>query len=183
MNNQNLKLFCLWGFICGVNFFFGSYIVGFITRTEFIYSSEWIFMSSMFDVEEIFFTILSITMSLLIGRLVTPLFLMSSSSELLIKPKFRLFYIIAQVFIPWVLGVIVFQILTTPEHYLPLTFKTLTPIFILLPSLFTFNSIRNENIYLKGIVRKSYFRWSIVIVVIAILFFYRVLLNFGFRLF
>jgi hypothetical protein len=183
LHNQNLKLFYLWVFINGANFFFGSYIVGFITRTEFIYTTEWIFMSSMFDVEEIIFTTIAISISLLIGRLATPLFLLTSGSEKIIAPRFRLFYVINQVFLPWMIGVIVFQIITMPEHYLPLTFKTITPIFIILPSLFTYNSMRNENIHISETARRNYFKWSIVIAVIAVLFFYRVLLNFGLRLF
>jgi hypothetical protein len=183
LRSQNLKLFYLWGFINGANFFFGSYIVGFITRTEFIYSTEWIFLSSMFDVEEIIFTVIAFTILLLIGRLVTPLFLLSSSSEKLISPGFRLFYVLGQVFLPWIIGVIAFQVLTTPEHYLPLTLKTLTPFLILIPSLFTHNSVRNENIQISGVARKNYLRWSLVIIVFAILFFYRIILSFGLRLF
>jgi hypothetical protein len=181
--NHGLKLFFLWGFINGANFFFGSYVVGFITRTEFIYSTEWLFMSSMFDVEEIFFTVIAIIICLLIGRLVTPLFIFTASSEKIIEPRFRLFFILNQVLFPWLIGIIVFYLLTTPEHYIPLIFKTITPIFILLPSLFTYNSLRNDNIHVGGIVRKNYFRWSIVILVVAILFFYRILLDVGLKLF
>jgi hypothetical protein len=183
LNSQNLKLFFLWGFICGLNLFFGSYIAGFITRTEFIYVTEWIFMSTMFDVEEIFFAITSISVSLLIGRLVTPLFLLSTGSLTMIESRFRLYYIITHVLIPWGIGVIVFFLLTTPTHYFPLFIKTLTPVFILLPSLFTYNSVRNSSIQATGVVRRSYFRWSVIIIVIAILFFYRILLNFGLQFF
>jgi hypothetical protein len=181
--SHGLKLFFLWGFICGANFFFGSYVVGFVTRTEFIYATEWIFMSSMFDVEEIIFTVISMTIALLIGRLATPLFLLTAGSEKMIAPNFRLIFILTQVFFPWLFGVLIFQVLTTPQHYFPFTLKTITPLFILVPTLFTFNSVRNENIRVSGVVKKNYFRWSIVILVIAILFFYRVLLNFGLKLF
>jgi hypothetical protein len=183
ITNQNLKLFYLWGFINGVNMFFGSYIAGFITRTEFIYASEWIFMSSMFDVEEIVFTFIAITILLLIGRLVTPLFLLTSGSATLISPKFRLYYILSRIFIPWAIGVMIFFLMTNPIHYLPLTIKTLTPVFVLITSLFTYNSIRNHNIHTTGVIRKNYFRWSIIIAVIALIFFYRILLNIGLQFF
>ena len=56
ISSQNLRLFFLWGFVNGMNFFFGSYIAGFLTRADFIYASEWLFMSQMFDAEEIVFT-------------------------------------------------------------------------------------------------------------------------------
>ncbi|NVO18471.1 MAG: hypothetical protein HXX13_02160 [Bacteroidetes bacterium] len=182
-NFQNLRLFYLWGFIAGLNFFFGSYLVGFITRTEFIYTTEWLFMSSMFDVEEIIFAVISIAISLIVGRLVTPLFLITSGSEKIIEPKYRFFFILNQIYFPWATGVVIFYLIMTPVHYLPLTLKLITPIFILLPSLFTFNSSRNETIHITGVARKGYFRWSIVILVIAILFFYRVFLSLGLKFF
>lgn len=181
--SQNLKMFYLWGFICGANLFFGSYIVGFITRTEFIYVTEWIFMSTMFDVEEIIFAIISISISLLIGRLVTPLFLLATGSPRLIEPNYRLHYIVTHIFIPWAIGVTVFFVITMPTHYFPLFLKTVTPIFLLIPSVFTYNSTRNESIHVTGVVRKSYFKWSVIIAVIAILFFYRIILNFGLQFF
>ncbi len=181
--NKRLRLFYLWGFINGINFFFGSYLVGFATRTEFIYASEWLFMSSMFDVEEIVFAVLSITISLLIGRVITPLFLLSANHPILITTKFRFIYVITNIFIPWMIGVLVFLFLSQPIYYLPLTLKTLTPAFILFPSLLTYNSVKNDNIASTGKVQANYFRWSIVIIVAALLFFYRVLLNFGLEIF
>ena len=181
--NQNLKLFYLWGFINGINLFFGSYVAGFITRTEFIYVSEWIFLSNMFDVEEIFFAFMAITISLIVGRLVIPLFLLTSGSVSIIVPKYRLHFFLSQVIIPWIIGATIFFLLTNPTRYLPLTLKTLTPAFILIPSLFLYNSARYENVYTTGVIRKTYFRWSIVIIVLALLFFYRILLNFGLKFF
>lgn len=181
--NRRFRLFYLWGFINGINFFFGSYIAGFITRTEFIYASEWLFMSSMFDVEEIIFAVLSITISLLIGRLITPLFLLSANQPILITAKYRFAYIISNVFIPWIIGMGVFLLLSQPVYYLPLTLKTITPAFILFPSLLTYDSIKNDTIASTGKVQANYFRWSIVIIIIALLFFYRVLLNFGLEIF
>ncbi len=183
IRNQNYKLFYLWGFVNGMNFFFGSYISGFITRTEFIYTSEWLFMSSMFDVEEIVFASLSITIMLIIGRLVTPLFLVSSSSVTLITPSYRPFFILCQVIIPWITGVIIFLLVTTPHYYFPLILKTITPGLFLMPTLFMYNSMYNENIHTSGVIRRTYFRWSIAIAMVALLFFYRVLLNFGLKIF
>jgi hypothetical protein len=183
VKNHNLKLFFLWGFINGASMFFGSYIVGFITRTEFIYVSEWIFLSSMFDVEEIIFTLISITISLLIGRLATPLFIISSGSVNILEPKVRIYFILSQAVLPWMIGVVVFYLLTSPHHYLPFFLKTLSPILIIIPSLFSYNSPRNVQVRTAGIVRRDYFKWSILIAMIALLFFYRIMLNFGLKFF
>ena len=179
---KRFRLFFLWGFICGVNMFFGAYIVGFITRTEFIYTSEWLFLSNVFDIEEIIFTLISFGMLIVIGRIVTPLFLVSSGSVTLIKPEFRLYFILSQLILPWLVGVFVLFLITLPHYYIPLIFKTITPALILVPSLIIYNSRRFAKIHKSGVVQHNYFRWSIIIVFFALLLFYRVILNFGLKL-
>jgi hypothetical protein len=159
--------------------FFGAYISGFFTRTEFIYTSEWLFMSNVFDVEEIIFTVISFAIMIIIGHIVTPLFLLSSGSVTVIKPDVRLFFIISQVILPWMTGVVVLFLITLPTYYIPLIIKTLTPGLILLPSLYLFNLLQYENIHRTGTIRHNYFRWSIIIAAIALLFFYRLLLGWG----
>ncbi|MFZ4705991.1 MAG: hypothetical protein ACOYMF_08280 [Bacteroidales bacterium] len=180
--SKNFQLFYLWGIIHGLNMFFGAYIVGFLTRTEFIYTSEWLLMSRIYDVEEIIFTILSLGIMILAGRQLTSMFLVSSGSVTLVIPEYRLFFIICQVLLPWMAGGVIFFVITTPTYYIPFLLKTITPGLLLIPSLFTYNSLRNESIHYSGLIRRNYFRWSIVIVVIALLFFYRVVLNFGLKL-
>lgn len=176
---KRFQMFYLWGFINGANMFFGAYIAGFFTRTEFIYTSEWIFLSNMFDIEEIIFSTISLTMMILIGRIVTPLFLLSSGSVTLIKPENRLFFIVFQVLFPWIAGMIILFLITLPNYYFPLILKTITPGLILIPSLFMYNSINFENIHKSGVIQHNYFRWSVIIAAVAILFFYRIILSFG----
>ena len=177
--SNHFQLFSLWGIVSGVNLFFGAYIAGFLTRTEFIYTSEWLLMSNVFDIEEMVFTMVSIGMLLIIGRLLTPMFLVSSGSVTLLTPEYRLFFIYSQVILPWIAGIGIFFIIVTPHYYIPFLLKTLTPGLVVIPSLFMYNTARNENIHTSGLIRRNYFRWSIVIAVIALLFFYRIILNFG----
>jgi hypothetical protein len=178
---KRFQLLWLWGFICGSNMFFGAYIAGFFTRTEFIYTSEWLFMSNVFDVEEIIFTIISFVMMLIIGRIVTPLFLLSSGSVTLVKPEFRLFFVISQVILPWLTGMVILFLITLPTYYIPLVIKTFTPVLVLLPSLYLYDSLQYENIHRSGVIQHNYFRWSIVIAAIALLFFYRIILTWGLK--
>jgi hypothetical protein len=180
-SSSHFQLLYLWGIISGVNMFFGAYIIGFLTRTEFIYTSEWLLMSSIFDVEEMIFTLVSLGMLIIIGRLLTPLFLVSSGSVTLLKPEYRLFFVYSQVILPWIAGIAIFFLITTPHYYIPFLLKTLTPGLIVIPSLFLYNTARNENIHTSGLIRRNYFRWSIVIAVIALLFFYRLVLSFGLK--
>jgi hypothetical protein len=178
---KRFKLFYLWGFISGANMFFGAYIAGVFTRTEFIYTSAWLFMSHMFDTEEIIFTAISVVMLIVIGRIVTPLFLLSSGSVTMIRPEYRLFFILSQVILPWLTGILILFLITLPNYYIPLILKTITPGLILIPSLFLYNSIQFENIHESGVIQRNYFKWSIVIVVVVLLFFYRVILSFGLK--
>jgi len=178
---RRFKLFYLWGFICGTNMFFGAYIAGFLTRTEFIYTSEWLFMSHVFAVEEIAFTIISITMLLIIGRIVTPLFMLSSGSVTIIKPEFRLHFILSVVVLPWITGMAILFLITLPNYYIPLIIKTLTPGLTVIATLFLYNAQSFKNIHKSGVIQHSYFKWSIVIIAVAILFFYRLILNYGFK--
>ena len=178
---KRFQLFFLWGFISGSNFFFGSYISGFFTRTEFIYTSEWLFMSNVFDIEEIIFTVISFVVMLIIGRIVTPLFLLSSGSVTLIKPEFRLYFILSQVILPWLTGVFILFLITLPTYYFPLIIKTLTPGLVLLPALYLYDSLQYENIHKSGVISHNYFKWSIVIAAVALLFFYRIILSWGLK--
>lgn len=178
---KRFKLFYLWGFICGTNMFFGAYIAGVFTRTEFIYTSAWLFMSRSFDTEEIIFTVISVIMLIIIGRIVTPLFLLSSGSVTLVKPEYRLFFILSQVIFPWLTGMLVLFLITLPNYYFPLILKTITPGLIMIPILFFYNALEFENIHQSGVIQRNYFKWGIVIAVVVLLFFYRVILNFGLK--
>jgi len=179
---KRFQLFYLWGFICGVNMFFGAYIAGFFTRTEFIYASEWLFMSNTFDIEEIIFTVISFAVLLVAGRIVTPLFLVSSGSVSLLKPEFRLFFMISRVILPWITGTILLFLITLPNWYFPFILKTITPVLILMPTMFLYHSLQYENIHKSGVIQHNSFRWSILIGIIALLFFYRLILSFGLKI-
>ena len=179
---KRFQLFYLWAFICGANMFFGAYISGVLTRTEFLYASEWLFMTRhMFDTVEIVFTAIAIVIMVTIGRMVTPLFLLSSGSVTLVKPEFRLFFILSQVIFPWITAMMVLFLITLPTWYFPLILKTILPGLMLVPSLFLYNSLQFDSIHQSGVIQRTYFKWSIVIVVVAVLFFYRLILGFGIR--
>jgi len=173
------KLLYLWGFICGINMFFGAYIAGFLTQTEFIYTSAWLFMSHSYAVEEIIFTSISFAIMLILGRIVTPLFLISSGSITLVKPEFRLYYILSGVILPCFTGMLILFAITLPNYYIPLMIKTITPVLIVMPSLFRYKLLKYNDIHKTGIIQRSYFRWGIIITVVALLFFYRLILNVG----
>ncbi len=178
---QRFQRLYLWGFINGINMFFGAYIAGFFTQTEFIYAAAWLFMSKMYAIEEMVFAVISFAVLLIVGRTLTPLFLISSGTIKLIKPQFRQFYIITGIILPWFAGVIILFLITLPNYYLPLVLKTITPLFLLAPSLYRYNNPGYANIYKTGVIQRDYFKWSILIALVALLFFYRAILSFGLK--
>ena len=180
-SSKNFKLFYLWGMINGLNMFFGSYIVGVITRTEFIYTSEWILMNNPFDIREMIIMIIFIIIMLVIGFQITSMFLVSSGSMILVTSENRPVLILFQIILPWIAGVMIFFLVMIPKYYLPFHLKTITPLLFLIPSLFTYNSSRNEIAVALGRIHRTRFRWWIIIGVAVILVLYRVALNFGIR--
>jgi hypothetical protein len=179
--SKSLKLFYVWGIISGLNMFFGAYLVGTFTRTDFIYTTEWLLMNNPFDFREMILSSACIVVMLVAGWQITPMFLVSSGSLTLVSSENRLFLILSQVILPWILGVLVFFLVNTPKHYIPFFLKTITPGLILIPSLFTFNSVRNNTILEMGMIRRTYFRWGIVIIALILILLYRIVLNFGIR--
>jgi hypothetical protein len=99
----------------------------------------------------------------------------------LIRPEFRLQFILSVVILPWFTGTGILFLITLPNYYFPLIIKTITPVLVLIPSLFLYNSPRFDNIHKSGIIQHTYFRWSIIIVALSILFLYRLILSFGLR--
>ncbi|MEI6900265.1 MAG: hypothetical protein WCL00_10325, partial [Bacteroidota bacterium] len=72
-NGKNFNLIYLWGCVHGLNMVFGSYIVGFFTRTEFIYFSEWLRMNNPFDYFESLMVFTFISIMIVAGSLMTPM--------------------------------------------------------------------------------------------------------------
>ena len=179
---RRFKLFYLWGFICGINMFFGAYIVGFLTHTEFVFASEWIFLTNLFGIQQIIGSIISLFTLLILSRFVTPLFLLTSSSVTLISAQFRLYFILSQVILPWGTLMVILFAATYPNYYIPFILKTMTPGLILVPVLGGFKALRYDKIAKSGMVQSGYFWWGLSAVVIALLIIFRIIFVNGFRI-
>lgn len=119
---------------------------------------------------------------LIMGKMVTPLFLLSSGSVTLVKPEYRLFFVLSQIIFPWITGMLILFLITLPTSYFPLILKTITPGLVVVPTLFLYNSLQFDSIHRSGVIQRNYFKWSIVIVVVAVLFFYRLFLSIGLKI-
>ncbi|MCF8304357.1 MAG: hypothetical protein K9I94_13860 [Bacteroidales bacterium] len=176
---RHWRILMLWMALHGINMFFGAYIVGMITRTGFIYTSEWIFYSSKFDIEEIIFALIAFFVLVISGRYATRLFLLSSLSRSLIKPSFRAYYILARVIFPFLIGSVIL-ILTFMPHNPPYILLFYATMFIMVfQTLTNFNASFNERVLPIYLSKKTILQWGFLILMLVLLIAYRVGLEKG----
>lgn len=164
----HLKIFALWTAFNSFNMFFGAYVVGVITRTGFIYTSEWLFLSNVFDVEEIVLMIVSIVVLLIAGYYSTKQFLYAANSAAIIEPKVRLVYVIVAVLIPWLLGNLVLYIVNIPKNPVELVLLYSTSALIIIPLFSNYNTTTMQMLKLPWSPPR--FRLGYAYLVITILF-------------
>jgi len=176
-----LKTFLLWTSIHAVNMFFGAYIVGVITRTGFIYTTEWLFFSNIFDVEEIIFLITSIVIMLILGFYSTKQFIYASNSPKIIEPKIRFFYILSKVLIPWIFGNLVLYVMNIPNNPVELVFLYVTTVLIIIPVFTNYNLPSLQLIKLPRIHKRIKISWAYLIITVIAIIVIRIILENGIR--
>jgi hypothetical protein len=174
-----LKSFLLWTAFNAFNLFFGAYIVGVITRTGFVYTSEWLFLSNVFDVEEIVLMIVSIVILLIIGYYATKQFLYASNSELIIEPKIRVIYILFAVFIPWLAGNLILYIVNIPKNPVELVLLYSTSALIVIPVFSNFNTTTMQMLKLPHVPAKFRIAWLYLGLVVIFVIITRFILKSG----
>lgn len=174
-----LKSFLLWTTFHAFNLFFGAYIVGVITRTGFIYTSEWLFLSNVFDVEEIVLMIVSIVILLIAGYFSTRQFLLASDASGIIEPRYRILYLMSKVLIPWLSGTLILYGVNIPKNPLELVMLYGTSSLIVFPIFSNYNTTTMQMLKLPHVPRKFRVGWIYILVTLAAIFATRVLLRSG----
>ncbi|MCB2220925.1 MAG: hypothetical protein KQI35_11065 [Bacteroidetes bacterium] len=172
--NINFKLFALWMLFHSLNLFFGAYIVGVITRTGFVYATEWLFYSQVFDVEEIIFVIISVILLLVSGFYFTRKFLIATNRPALVDAKIRLFYMFAMVLFPWIMGLGVLLIMNYPYNPPELLLLYSTTLLMIVPTMTNFNSPGNKAIKVMLHKQGVHLGWIYILLTIAALAFIRI---------
>jgi hypothetical protein len=171
--NVNFKLFALWVLFHSLNLFFGAYIAGVITRTGFVYATEWLFYSQVFDIEEILFVIISVILLLVSGFYFTRKFLIATNRPALIDPKIRLFYILAVVLFPWIMGSVALLMMNYPNNPPELLLLYSTTILMIIPALTNFNSPGNKAIKVMLHKQGVHLGWIYILLALAAISFIR----------
>lgn len=165
-----LKTLLIWLVIHAVNMFFGAYVVGVVTRTGFIYTSEWLFLSNVFDVEEIVLLIVSLVMLLITGYFATKHFLTSAVSMEMIEPRRRLYYVIFQVLVPWLVGNFVLALMNIPDNPDELLLLYATTALVIIPVFASYNSMSFQQIRIPKVASRVRIQWGyLVLMIIAVL--------------
>ena len=165
----NLKTLVLWMAFHGFNLFFGAYISGVITRTGFVYTTEWLFYSHVFDVEEIIFMIVSIITLIIIGYFMTKQFISSATSVRMIDPKTRLYFIVGKVLLPWLFGTGVLFLMNYPRNPPELLVLYGVSLLMIIPVLATYNSPSNQLVKLAAVRKKVRPGWMYIIITLLML--------------
>ncbi|MEZ5196972.1 MAG: hypothetical protein R2764_11365 [Bacteroidales bacterium] len=173
------KTFFIWAAIHSFTMFFGAYIVGVITRTGFIYSSEWLFLSNVFDVEEILFLIISVIVMVIIGYYSTKHFIMASNSSEIIEPKLRLVYLLNKVLIPWFFGNLLLFFVSYPNNPMELTMLLWVSVLVVIPIFTNYNTTTMQMLKLQKSYKKLHIAWAFLVLVGLILLFIRLFLQKG----
>ncbi len=174
-----LKTLALWTAFNAFNLFFGAYIVGVITRTGFVYTSEWLFLSNVFDVEEIVLMIVSMVVLLIVGYYATKQFLYSSNSAAIIEPKIRIIYIFTSVFVPWFAGNLILYSVNIPKNPVELILLYSTSALIVIPIFSNYNTTTMQMLKLPWTPRKFRIGWIFVLMTVLFIIATRFLLTSG----
>ncbi|MCF8369597.1 MAG: hypothetical protein K9G76_11180 [Bacteroidales bacterium] len=140
---KNVNVLLIWIMFHGLNMFFGAYIAGVVTRTGFVYTTEWIFLSNIFDTEEILFVITSVVVLLLAGVYSTRLHLMAVTSRNLIEPRVRLYFVLFQVFFPALIGGLFLFAINFPKNPPELIILYAVSFLMIFPVFANYNSPSN----------------------------------------
>jgi hypothetical protein len=164
-----LKTFLLWAALHAFNNFFGAYIVGVVTRTGFVYSSEWLFLSDVLDVEEIVFLIVSLVVLIIMGYFSTKYFLQTANNSIIIEKKLRKFFLLVKVAFPWIIGSGILYAVNFGKAPIELLLFYLTPILFVIPVFTNFNSLKFQFVRPAYRVSRFGFAWRYLIAVVLLI--------------
>ena len=158
-----LRIYMLWGMIHAFIFFFGAYIVGAITRSGFVYFTEWLFFSYMFDIEEIIFMVCCLIALISIGYFSSDFFLSTADNKDLISFKNKKYFKVTQIFLPWLTGIIILIIFNIPNItvYNLLIYSSL--LLIIIPAMLDYQNYKTQQIVIvKSKQKYSFLKWNII---------------------
>ena len=168
------KLLFLWLYLHLVNMFFGAYVAGVITRTNFRYVSNYM---SVPENAEFAIAFVCVVAMFIFGYFATKLFLQTSLSQTLIQKFKRPTFILCTVIFPWMIGSSILYLSKYPNMtnneiiVFMMLFTIVVPVSIVQRNFQEVNLVKTVNA-----VR---FSWMYVVIAIAVLILFRLLFREG----
>ncbi|MCB0806285.1 MAG: hypothetical protein KDC05_10840 [Bacteroidales bacterium] len=175
----NFKTFIVWSIFHGITMFFGAYVSGVITRTGFVYTTEWIFFSNIFDVEEIIFLVVSVIVLVIAGFYLTRQFLFAATTNRLIMEGNRIYFMLAQIMIPWILGNAALFVINYPRNPPELLLLYGVSILMVIPMLASYNTPSNQMVKIPGARSKVRLGWIYFLIAAGLIYVMRAILYNG----
>ncbi len=109
------RLFFAWALIHSLLFSFGSYLVGALTNTGFVYAAKWMFMTDIYSPQVLSIFMVFSLILIFVGRHIGSLFYISSPCSLFLRRHNRDPFLGMVMFFPWIAGVSGILILNYPR--------------------------------------------------------------------
>jgi len=169
------KLFFIWGFLHGVSMLFGAMLVGTLFESGIGHVIDWMYVM---DTGKVMYSIVSLFVLAVAGFLVIKPFLLSGNTyfQNMLQGRRRTF-IWAQVIVPYVLGTLLMILIRLPGFMVYETFTTFTIAISLAPVLLLYPAY--NDLFFDEEKRRISLDWKYVLMLFAVIVFYRGILNFG----
>jgi len=155
----NMKLFLIWLSLCFDNLFWGAMIAGIVTSSEFAYFLNWIYIPKIL---QIIIALLGIILFITLGDFLKMAFLQTSPQRNFIDSENQRFYKIKIIFIPLILGILIFSLLGYPGNAIHEIILKLTIFF---PLLKTLKIEDEENVKLVKNSKTFSIEWLLIIII------------------
>jgi hypothetical protein len=131
------KMLFLWAFLHGYTLFFGGILIGTLMGKGFGHVIAWSFIM---DTGRMIYSLISISILVLIGFLVTRSFLVSANSYYsTLKTEDRRRFITAQFLIPYIFGNAILVLMRLPDPNMYFTFTSISFILVVIPVVATYS--------------------------------------------
>ena len=162
------KVLLLWLAFHGMNLFFGGFIAGSASNTGMKYVTAWLLRSQEISFQELMLSGTAILMLLAIGAFATRSYLLVSSKQALVRPNLRFYYLVAQVFLPWLAGNVLI-VMTNVPHWPPaFMIVQLTSILLVLPAFFNYNAAYNRRIRISQSGKEVAAGWLYILIFVVL---------------
>lgn len=174
-----LPVFLFWITFHSLNLVFGAYIAGVITHTGLSYVSSWIFGNVNPGIQEMFLILASSILLIVIGITSVRKLLQMSSSAGIIQPANRIYYILAQLLLPWLLGNLIIAAINYPNFPPEFLSIMITSFLLVFPSIVNYNSASNRLVKIRKPSTTLKISWVTIAILIAFVTFIRLVVYQG----